>query len=144
VVRAGSPGKYAGVFVSSRPQPQSILVPLSPSLWTTVTGQPEGAGSGNAQTARGGKAVARDTGSSLSNGPVASMDRHARSWCENAAPLGLHTPPVSQAPPRRLPAVRHGFTRSSTMTTDLWPDATAIGSGYSPGEATIGRASILG
>jgi hypothetical protein len=46
---------------------------------------------------------------SLSSPLVASMDRHACSWCENSPAPRL----------RRLPAARHGSTKSSTTATAL-------------------------
>jgi hypothetical protein len=57
---------------------------------------------------------------SLSIRLVASMDRHARFWCENS----------SQARPSSLPAGRHGSTKSSTTAIGSLPERTAIGSGY--------------
>ena len=56
----------------------------------------------------------------------------------------FNSPLSSDALPRRLPAGRHGSTKSSTTATISWPDEMAIGSGSIRGGVTIGRASILG
>jgi hypothetical protein len=58
-------------------------------------------------------------------------------------PLGF-LPPACLPHARGLPAGPNGSTRSSTTATASWPDATAIGSGYSLAGITIGRASIVG
>ena len=47
---------------------------------------------------------------------VASMDRHACSWCENSPSAWLH-PLASPTPPTVLPVGRHGCPKSSTTAT---------------------------
>src|SRR4029077_7766356 len=41
---------WMGVARTPQPVPTSAAVPMSPSLWATVMGQPEGAGSGDARS----------------------------------------------------------------------------------------------
>jgi hypothetical protein len=106
-----------------------------PSLWTTVVGQPEGAGSGKRQCRERepGQIAPRFSFAHPSGrlyGPPCSFP-----GAKNSAfnPPCLPTP--SQSPPR----AQHGSTRIKHNGYRLIADATAIGSGTTLPGATIGR-----